>query len=269
MSTQFPTPLTPQPGARKGDHTVLIVASIVILFFAMVSLGGVLAVRWVMKNRLPDTAEIPQIMKEAAGAAPIPGDDTPQRKAIRDAFRYLLEDRREYEEETKKRTSSPEFASLMQASSFVPPVRDALMTQLRELRDIDEKHLHAVEQFPAVVDRNLRATGMSDSRVEAFDAGVQKGFSESLGQFRETTQTEMQWLDACLKLYQFAGEHESEVRVDGSQIVIEDEAVRTQFNDLEQKAEALRQKTADLANTLEQKQHENQQKFGITEQDVK
>lgn len=272
MSTpgQAPAPATAAAPSKSNSHIILILIAGAVAAVLVITVAGFALLRAMNRHRLPDAGEMPQIMKEAMGVAPVPAEDTAPRKAIRDAYRNLLEEGKAYTEETQRRMHTPAMASLMTPASFVDPdLRDKVIEELRGLHELDARHLEAVEQFPAMMTRNLAAAGLSESDLKDFETGTKQGMSETMGPLRKATELEMKWLDGEIEVYQYALDNRAAMGIsEASEFVITNDDVRERFNQLVANAGELQKKAIEASDAFQKGQQQRQQELGISGSDV-
>lgn len=221
--------------------------------------------------KLPPESEMPQIVKEAAGTAPIPDPDTPGRKALRDSFKYLLEENKKYQIEADRYFIRGHLNGLLYANSFVRAGEpQEIIAELRQLKELDEQHFTALQNFPDVFKANLKAAGASAGDVDAFERAMQKEISG--GAFDEVSQAmelDKKWIEAAIELYQYVSDNQSHISVRGAaQLEFDSDEVRSQFVYLSEKVEALggqRDKATAAFNSYQQR---NRRRRGLTSQDV-
>lgn len=85
---------------------------------------------------------------------------------------------------------------------------------------------------------------------------------------READKTEAQWRDATVALYTFALKHPRAIRVNGENLIIPDDNLRTQFSGLQDQAIAERRKLTSANEKMHELQKELLQKAGLTKKDV-
>jgi hypothetical protein len=219
---------------------------------------------------MPTEKDMPVIMKEAAGTAPIPANDPPARKAIRDSFRYLLEEDKSYNEDLEERFRTRAMANLLRPSSFghVPSMEE-LIRELRELKDVEAAHLEAVQRFPEVARENLQKAGLGARDVEAFEKGMAKGMGESVELLADAITAEAKWIDAVIALYQFAIDNDAAISVSNNfTLEFEDEVTQTEFDRLASRVDELGKVSEEANAAFDASQQNAQRKSGITRRDL-
>lgn len=233
----------------------------------MVALG---VYRRIPRSTFPTEPEMATIMNEAAGSAPIPDRDTPTRKAIRDSFKYLLDENKSYEDEVNQRFRTKYMADLLHPYSFaVDPYRQGAVTGLRSLKDLDQQHLAAVQRFPEVAQSNLIAAGVSEAEAKAFAAGTKKGEGGGIDDFSRATDLELKWIDALLELYQFAEDNRTHIGMHTTaELTFDDENVRSQFMALARKVDDLADESAKVAAVFDSVHRRHRQRMSFTTRDA-
>jgi len=193
-------------------------------------------------NTLPSETEMVAIMTEAMGTESIPGNDTPIRKAIRDSFKYLLDEDKSYEDKASQRYRTKYMSNLLRPYSFVvDPYRQGAVTELRSLKDLDQQHIAELQRFPEVARSNLISAGVSEADANTFAEGIKKGGGgASMEQLSRDTDLEMKWIDSLLELYHFAEDNRTHMGMPTTdELTFDDENVRSQFMAFANKADAL------------------------------
>jgi hypothetical protein len=242
-----------------------------------VAIGVVLMVvlgvyRRIPRNTLPPETEMVTIMKAAAaGTVPIRGGDSPIRKAIRDSFKYLLDENRSYEDEVNQRFRTKYMANLLHPYSFaVDTYRQGAMTELRSLKDLDQQHMAAVQRFPEVAQSNLIAAGIREADANAFAAGTRKGEGGGIDDFSRATDLELKWIDALLELYQFAEDNRAHIGMHTTaELTFDDENVRSQFIALANKVDDLADQSAKVAVVFDSAHQRHRQRMSFTARDAR
>ena len=211
---------------------------------------------------------MPQILKEAAGTAPIPQNDTAGRKALRDSFKQFLDENKSYQAEVDKHLGSPHLNGLLSANSLLSSDSPQIVSELQELKDLDQRHLTNIQHFPDIFKTNLTAAGATTAEVEAFEQGVRKGMSGGFDAVTKSLDLEMKWIDAMVELYQYSGENQSHMRARGASLEFDDETVRQHFVELSQKVDALGAQKDQAQASFTNAQERSRQQMGITAQDI-
>jgi hypothetical protein len=206
---------------------------------------------------LPSDADMVTVMKEAAGTSPIPSVDPPIRKAIRDSFKYILDENKSYTDEADRRFATRYLRNLLHPYSFAAaPYRQGAITELQALKELDQQHLAAVQRFPEVAKANMLSAGISEADAEGFAGGIRKGMGD---EFARATDLELKWLDAVLQLYQFTEENSSHIGTPStSELMFDDDSVRSQFNEMAAKVDALGDQSAKAAAAFDTTQRRRQ-----------
>lgn len=260
-SPAAPAPAPVTPSSNQGKVIAAIVAVVVVLLLVGVRLG----VRMLGSGAsLPDEREIAQLLKEAAGTSPIQRDD-PGRRAIRDGFRYLLQVNSEHEAQTNAQLATYEMQALMSPTSFLPEAAARTSERLHLLKQLDEDYVAKVRRFPEVMKQNVEKAGVSRLEVAAFSAGMgQGGMEDTIA----AVESEIQWLDATIALYDYAAANGAHIAVNRQELVIENDSVRERFNSLWERAEQLRATAVAQADAADADSAQKRKELGLTERDL-
>lgn len=219
---------------------------------------------------LPPETELPQILKEAAGTAPIPADDNSGRKALRDSFKYLVDENKAYQIATNRLFNYGHLNGLLFPSTFTrPDVPQQMIKELQELRSVDQKHLEAIQKFPDVCKEKLEDAGASSAQVRAFEQAMRKEMAGGLDQVTQAMELDMKWIDATVELYQYAVDNVSHLSLRGAtQLEFDNDEIRAQFMYLSDKVDELGEQRDTATANYQDLQQRNRRKLGITEADV-
>ena len=219
---------------------------------------------------LPPESEMPQIMKEAASTVPIPDPDTPGRKAIRDSFKYLLDENKSYQIEADRHFLSGHLNGLLYASSFVRAGEpQEIMAELQQLKALDQQHLTAIQRFPDVCKANLAAAGASGGDLDAFEVAMRKEMSGgALDEVSRAMDLDMKWIDAAIDLYQYANENQSQISGRGAaRLEFTSDDVRAHFVSLSDKVDELGDQRDEATAAFNSRQKRNRHRMGLSSQD--
>lgn len=259
---------TSPPAPAASSNKKLALGSVVVLVLLVAV--GLWTRRADFVSSMPTEKDMPLIMKEAAGTAAIPANDPPARKAIRDSFRYLLHEAKSYDEELEARLRTPAMVNLLKPLSFGHvPTMEQLITELRELKDLEAAHLEAVQRFPEVAQENLQKAGLSAAGKQAFERGMAKGMAETVELLAASIAAEAEWIDAVIALYQFAIDHEGAIRVNNDFVLeFEDEVTQTEFDRLAAKVDELGKLSEEANAAFDAGQQKAQRETGLTRRDL-
>lgn len=249
-------------GASRQKHLAL---GLVALLAVLVAAG-----LWLRRDRLdpsfPSARDLPGIMREAQGSIRVPANDTPARQAVRDSFRYLVEEDRRYDAELEKRFRTPLMAKLLEPASFghVPSMQQ-LITELRALKELHGGYRIAVQRFPDVTKHNLERAGLSPSGVQGLTHLVESDRAETHRLLAAALEAEAHWLDAVSALYQFAVDHEASIRLGSDQqLEFEDEVTQIEFDRLAGRVDELGQQAEHAVAAFDAAPPKVRRKAGIT-----
>jgi hypothetical protein len=217
-------------------------------------------------------ARVADLVREASGTKPIDGGgafDSPQDKLLREVMTEFLDKAKAYREEAHQLGGG--LQTLYTPESFSGP---EAMTHTRDgvekLSALDHEFALQLEQWPARVQEQVAQSSLSESDKQEFLKGFHETFSNSeiVTLRRQGDQIEGQWSKDTLALYDFARSHAGRIHVKDAQIVIDDENVRTQFDDLLHQSRGERQRMTDTNAQIAKLQKEGLQNFGLSRTDV-
>jgi hypothetical protein len=264
----------------------LIPAVVVILYYRKKPVSGArivfFLVTWVFftnlfvlgkeasNRKFPLTAaDIPVIMREAAGLTPPPVPDPPERAALRDSYRALLERSRKYEAEIGRLNQTSEIKNLSQPQSFASlETMQATLKVLREEREVERVQGAALDDFVAEFGRKVEGFSWPRVQKQAFMRGLQKSLDEQSGERRAALKADLEWLDKTIGLYGFAAANHEGIRAGPKTVVIPDAKLREEFNRRAQEQEASRKRFLAAFQAWQQIQQEAQRKIGISGKDL-
>lgn len=219
---------------------------------------------------LPPESEMPQIMNEAAGTARIPDPDTPGRKALRDSFKYLLDENKSYQIEADRHFLSGHLNGLLYPISFVRAGEpQEIIAELQQLKALDQQHLTAIQRFPDVFKANLTAAGASVADANAFERGMRNEISGgALDEVSRAMDLDMKWIDAAIELYQYANENQSNISGRcAARLEFTSDDVRAHFVYLSDKVDELGDQRDEATAAFNSRQRRNRHRMGLSSQD--
>lgn len=245
---------------NKSNRNVLITLGVLA---ALIVVGVV-----VRKNRkpgLPDERDIPAIMQEAMGKIPVPASDTPGRRAVRDSFKYLLEEDKSYTAEVEERYRTRALVNLMKPHSFAhAPLAEEVLAEMKSLRELEERNMAAVARFREVTRENLTTAGIPAGEVAAFDRGMEKGMASTLEMMARSSEADIKWIEAVIELYRYAIESNGSITVtDDFNLGFSDEGVRARFEELSAKVDEMAEMGDKASAEFNQNRENARKKFGM------
>jgi selenocysteine-specific translation elongation factor len=120
------------------------------------------------------------------------------------------------------------------------------------------------------VQKRVDASPLTESDKRAFMKGlsITYGNSKVLADRRQVMAAEVQWSGATVGLYQFALANSARIKVKGSQIVIDDEKLRTRFSQQLEESMRLKGNVEKLNAQFEQDRRDSAQEIGLTPKDI-
>jgi len=213
---------------------------------------------------------IGNLAKEAAGTKPV-DDGGPQNmdELIRGAMRDALEIRKSFEQETARFT--PELGHLYSIESFSH--KDAMTRSLEAVRGVvaaDQQYSQQIEDLPKRIEMRVQNSSLSDSDKRGFMEGIQKSYGslKVLAVRRQAMEVEKQWSDATVGLYDFSLSNSGRITVDHGRLVVNNEKIRTEFNQRLKQSQTLRDNLLALNAELETAQNDALKQLGVTPKDI-
>jgi hypothetical protein len=252
-------------GRRKNRKPVLFGVIFVVILFVLCLME--------LSNRPEDlNGKVADIVREASGTKPIDrsgAPESPQDKLLREVMTDFLDKAKAYREKAHELGAglqtlyTPESFSSPQAMSHI---RDSV----QNITTLDHEFALQFEQWPARVQEQVAQSALSESDKQSF----LKGFHETLSNSDIVTlrtqgdQIEVQWCEDTLALYDFARSQAGRIHVKDAHILVDDENVRTRFNDLLHQSREQHRRMTDTNTQLAKLQQDGLKKFGLTRKDA-
>jgi hypothetical protein len=217
-------------------------------------------------------AEVADVIREANGTKPIDrrgAFDSPQDKLLREVMTELLDNAKAYREKAHELQAG--LQKLYMPESFSgPEAMSRTRDSVQKAAALDHEFGLQIEQWPARVREQTAQSSLSESDKRAFLKGFDGAFSNSeiVALRRQGDQIEVQWCKDTLALYDFARSQGARIHVKDAHIPVDDDNVRTRFNDLLHQSCEQHQKMTDTNAQLAKLQQDGLQKFGLTRKDV-
>ena len=222
--------------------------------------------------RKDPNVEVADIVREASGTKLSHGGgafESRQDKLLREVMTELLDNAKAYRE--KAHDAQAELHALYTAESFSSPeAMGRTRDSVQKITTLDHEFVLQLKQWPAHVREQTAESSLSESEKQAFLKGFDESFSNSeiMALRSQEDQIESQWCKDTLALYDFARSHAVRIHVKDASILIDEDTLRTQFNDLLKQSRERRQKMVDTNVQLDKLQQASLQKFGLTKKDV-
>jgi hypothetical protein len=135
---------------------------------------------------------------------------------------------------------------------------------------VDQNFSQQIERIPDQIQTRADHSGLSSSDRADFMAGIRKEYGDSqlLSIRHQAAEVEKDWGDQTVAFYEFAMANPTKIRVQGSHLLIANEAIRAEFNDRRKKSLALRESLQTLNKELESGQREAMKQMGVTAADL-
>ncbi len=181
----------------------------------------------------------------------------------------LLAIRRSHDAQTAKFSS--DLSQLYSAESFSSQVSmqkciDAVQATLAA----DEDFSHRFQVWRSHIKEEVDHSSLSEADKEGFIRGAEQaiGGSDILRVHDRIIEVEEKWATATKDLYTYAIANSRRIQVKGSELLINDEKVRVEFNRQLKDSKDLRSNMRSLNSQLRQLQEEGMKKMGIARDDL-
>lgn len=244
------------------------------VYFALI-FAGISFVQCLLElsNRPKDpNAKVADLVREVGGTKPIDhrgAFDSPHDKLLREVMTEFLDKAKAYGE--KAHDLGGGLQALYTPESFSgPEAMSRTRDNVQKVTALDHEFVLQFEQWPSRVQEQVAQSALSESDKRTFLKGFNEAFSNSeiVTLRRQGDQMEVQWCEDTLALYDFARSNARRIHVKDAHILIEDDSVRTRFNDLLHQSRGQRQRMADTNAQIAKLRKEGLQKFGLTRKDV-
>ena len=184
---------------------------------------------------VPGTADVPDIIAEAAGTKPEPRRDSEARRAVRASFRAMLLVDSIHVAEVAGRFQRHELSDsyLLRDVSFVGgtwPKQTAVL--LREVQRADFEYLAAMQSFRMVLERRLAETDLSDDQRRVLTAEMATAFATRQQPVVQAVEAFDQLIGGVAEVYELAANHPSSIKAMRTGLEIEDERVLQRYNSM-------------------------------------
>lgn len=254
-------------GRKKVRHPnrFALIFCLISAFFSLANIPSVL-------NFEEPEARFARLMREAAGIQPVSHRGFGRQRRfddqVRDQYRKLLQQNREYTE-TVKQMDISRVKELNSAVAFVTPdVEQQGLAQLHALYDADAGEEQKVRAIMADLRQVLESNASSAAEREAMLSGFDKSSSTQFSKRQVALDAEKAWVDAEDDLHAYAGAHRDSITMQNGHLVISDEAVRSEFNTRIDAQEEKRKEFLKAQDQFAQSQAESLQKMGLSDKDL-
>jgi hypothetical protein len=212
-----------------------------------------------------------RLMREAAGTQPISRKGFPSERRLDDAVRTqygkLLQQNRDYMSLVKSMDNS-KLKDINTAKAFASAdVAQPALEQLHALYDVDAAHERDVQATLS----GLRHV-FDDVKPETKREAMYKGFDGSIAQQnirrQQVLALEKLWVDAVDDEHAFAADHRGSMHLAEASLVIDDPAIRAEFNDKMRLQEEERKAFLKAQAEFSKAQAGTLEKMGLSSKDV-
>ena len=254
-------------GRRKVRHPnrFVLIFCLISGFFTLTN-----AVRLV--NVEEPEARFARLLREAAGVQPESHRGFGRQRhfddQVRDQYRKLLQQNRDYTETVKKMDVS-KVKQLNSAAAFATPeMEQEGLAQLHALYDVDAGEEQRVRAIMADLRQVLETNASSPAEREAMLRGFDNGLSAQFAKRQEALDAEKAWVNAEDDVHAYAGAHRAAITMLNGHLVISDETVRSEFNSKINAQEEKRNAFLKAQHQFSQFQADSLQKMGLSGKDV-
>jgi hypothetical protein len=221
----------------------------------------------------PPEQRFARLMREAAGTEPIHESWLPSRRrwddAVRDQYRDLLTQNREYEAAQQKLTADAKDIHLNSAASFADPeIGGRCMKYVGDLYALDISHEDQVHTTMAHLREAIALGARNQAERDEILKGYDNKLTSDMARRSEVLAKEKVWNDAVQEEYKYAADHASNFRLVNDQLVVADQAIREQFNSLLEEQRRRRLDFVDTQKTFTKHQSESLEKLGLKTKDL-
>jgi hypothetical protein len=226
-----------------------------------------------LSNRPEDaTRKVTDIVREANGTKPVDrsgAPESPQDKLLREVMTEFLGKVKAYKE--KAHELGVGLHTLYAPESFSgPEAMSHTRDNVQKITTLDHEFVLQLEQWPARVQEQVAQSALSESDKQSFLKGVQQTFSNSeiVTLRTQGDQVETQWCKDTLALYDFARSQAARIHVKDAHILVDDEKVRTRFNDLLHQSREQHRRMTETNTQLAKLQQDGLKRLGLTGKDA-
>jgi hypothetical protein len=211
--------------------------------------------------------KIGHLLKEAAGEEPVRADSDWYDGPTRQFYADILSFNRDYVKalDIPHRTS---LKRLYTTESYASrKSMEKTVEELRAILDVDTEY-GSFEPLFSKFEAGIRATTARDREKEDFIAGVHSSSQEMFALRDKSFQTEEQWLQSSIDLYEFTSAHSGDYSVRAGKLIFRPGTSLAEFQEKQAKAIGLRDAAVDAKHKLEDARKASLSKIGLTENDL-
>jgi len=172
-------------------------------------------------------SDIPVIAKEAAGIVPIANPNDQGRAAVRDYFRELIAQNRDYE----ARVAKVEWNNLYTPKSYLDPKETNQV--LAEIQDVMQGEKQQEAALATIVNRlkdRINELNWTDYEKQQFMEGFDSKYTETLRSRKQALDSEDEFLGSIQDLYTFVSANRRYFKMSSGRLIVTDDKVLSEFN---------------------------------------
>jgi stress response protein YsnF len=239
-----------------------------VLIFCLISGFIILANSTTVFNFEQPEARFARLLREAAGVQPVSHHGFGRQRRfddqVRDQYRKLLQQNRDYTEAVKQIDNS-RVKDLNKAASFATPeAAQEGLAQLHALYDVDAAEEQKVRTIMADLRHVLETYASSPAERDDMLKGFDNSMSAQFAKRQEALDAEKAWVDAEDDVHAYADAHRRALSELNGHLVISDETVRSEFNTKIDTQEEKRKAFLKAQQQFSQSQADSLKKMGLS-----
>jgi hypothetical protein len=253
-------------GQKPHSTRRLLVASLTAAVLSILSLTGEEA----NKRLIPQTSverNVGNLLKQAAGSAPITRDDNWWDSPMRDFLRDVITLNKEYSREVAALDKTALKQMYTPKSYASTHVSNEIIAELQATSEVDQKYA----SLSPVIDRmreRIRARSVSEKEKADFLKGFDDGVAKTVLVRKDVFDKGQAWLDASIGLYKFTLANHSNFSLDGKKLMFRAGGLATEFTNKQGYAIRLRSDFLDAQKRFAAQSSEMTAKMGVTAADL-
>ena len=209
-------------------------------------------------------ADIPVIAKEAVGTVPIADPSDQGRAALRDYFRELIAQNREYE----SKVATIEWGNLGTPKSYLDPTEtDRVLATLREVMLLEKQQEAGLTTITNKFKDRINTLDWSTYDKEQFIEGFDGAYTEILRSRKQALDVECDFLGALQDLYTLVSANRRYFKMSAGKLVVTDDKVLGEFNKDVELTNDRRVKYQSALKTSKQQRDQNVTNLGLSNRD--
>jgi hypothetical protein len=210
------------------------------------------------------TADIPVIAKKAAGLVPITEPTDTGRAALREYFKDIIAQNKEYQAKLK----TLDFKMLYTPQSYLDAREtNHIMSEIDNAIQIEEEQESSLATIQTRCEERINALDWPEWEKKQFRKGFQSAYQESAATRKPVITPENEWFAALRDLYTFVSSNRRFFGRSGTQVVVANDDVLNTFNSKVHHANELKAKYESLMSNLKNMQKQSSSSFGLSPQD--